>query len=134
MIQGTQLLAKSISDSIHSNEYDYRNYCGRAYYTTFHSMIEYLDNEHGYRYASQNNKSYTNMGSHERLLQFMLDHINIPSTNYHKDYKRLIIRLKTLRAQRVHADYFLDKPMTDIDSRQAKTQLEGILNLLASPV
>lgn len=130
MLHGTKSLADALDNNTGSTEYDYRNYCGRAYYTAYHLVTERLDSEHGYFLVSTTNSSYTNMGTHKRLTEFLLDHINIPSTNYHKDYKRLVLRLKNLTSKRVHADYNLDKAIEDVDYHQAKTQLNGIAKLV----
>lgn len=130
MCQGTEKIAAELNSNTNINEYNYRNYCGRAYYTAYHLVTENLDSKHNYLTVSTSNTSYTNMGTHKRLTEFLLDHINIPSTNYHKDYKRLVLRLKSLTGLRVHADYKLYKPMDAADFRQAKTQLDGILKLI----
>lgn len=130
MLHGTEILADALDKNASPSEYDYRNYCGRAYYTAYHLVTERLDKDHGYLVISTTNSSYTNKGTHKRLTDFLLDHINIPSTNYHKDYKRLVLRLKNLTSKRVHADYHLDKPMKDVDYHQAKTQLDGIAKLV----
>lgn len=129
LVMGTKQLSDSI-DGGQINEYNYRNYCGRAYYTVYHNIIAHLDAKHDYSHISQTNASYTNMGVHKRLIQFLLDYINIPSHNSNRTYKALYYRLKELKKIRVMADYHLTTPVTNIQYEQAKQQLVGVLKEL----
>lgn len=132
MIQGTEALANTIDSKTDPKEYDYRNYSGRAYYTAYQLVLEFLDKEHNYIEVSVSNGSYTQMGTHKRLTQFLLDHVNIPSSNSNKDYQRLTLRLKDLINKRVHGDYIYDREMKEVDYHQTKTQLNGITKLITS--
>lgn len=132
MVRGTEALAHTIDSKANAEEYDYRNYSGRAYYTAYRLVLEFLDKEHNYVEVSVSNGSYTQMGTHKRLTQFLLDHVNIPNRNSHKDYQRLTLRLKALIGKRVHGDYIFDIEMNCIDYHQTKTQLDGIIKLIVS--
>lgn len=132
MIQGTEALANTIDSKNNPEEYDYRNYSGRAYYTAYRLVLEFLDREHNYIEVSVSNGSYTQMGTHKRLTQFLLDHVNIPNSNSNKDYRRLTLRLKDLIKKRVHGDYIFDREMKMVDYHQTKTQLNGIIKLIIS--
>lgn len=129
LVTGTKQLSNSIDDG-QISEYNHRNYCGRAYYTVYHNIIAHLDAKHDYSHISQTNASYTNMGVHKRLIQFLLDHTNIPNHNSNRAYKALCYRLKDLKKIRVMADYHLTTPITNTEYKQAKQQLAGVLKEL----
>lgn len=123
LLIGTNQLQNDI-DNVDTDEYKYRNYCGRAYYTAYHTLINHLNAHHDYNEIS-NQLPYINMGTHVRLLEFMQSKVHDERL-----YRSLVYRTNAMRGLRVKADYKLQDTFDQIDYQQAKQQLVGIISLI----
>ena len=124
---------KSISNDIELNtpasEFLYRNYCSRSYYAIFNFILLYLNENHDFDNVI-NNGSYSNIGSHKRVTEFISDLSEEYSNNKKKLYKSLVYRIKYLKQNRVTADYYFDNVVDQLMMKQSESQLKGIIDLV----
>lgn len=129
--QGVSSLSQVIDDVKPKSEFSYRTYCSKSYYTIYHQTKIFLNKKHNFNEIISNG-GYPNMGTHQIIMNFLNDHINIPSTNYNRDYKMLVYRLKSMRQSRVDSDYYLDVTVNNIVYEQSKKQYEKITDIIES--
>lgn len=128
LYEGTLNLAVNALNTS-STEYQRRLFCSRAYYTLYHKTINYLDVKHNYKQVVTTN-AYRNMGSHNQLTTFLDDHIHIPKTNTHREYKSLVYRLKAMKQLRVKADYHLESLVDENDCILAENQFHKTIEII----
>lgn len=128
---GVSSLAENIDSDSLTDEFAYRSYCSKAYYTVYHTAKDFLNNRHDFDNAISNG-AYNNMGTHKQLISFLDEHIHIPSFNYNREYRKLVYRLKAMRQHRIDADYYLDITVDKITYMQSKTQYEGLMKIIDS--
>lgn len=129
--QGVSSLAQAIDSIKPKSEFAYRNYCSKSYYTIYHQTKKLLNKKHNFDEVISNG-GYPNMGTHQIIMNFLNDHINIPSTNHNRDYKKLVYRLKAMRQYRVDSDYYLDVTINNIVYEQSKKQYENVTATIES--
>lgn len=129
--KGVNTLSENIDSNTLADEFSYRNYCSKAYYTVYHTTKVFLNSKHDFDKAISKG-AYNNMGTHQQLISFLDEHIHIPSFNYNREYRKLVYRLKTMRQHRVDADYHLDFDIDKITYNQSKTQYEGSIKIIDS--
>ena len=127
--QGVNSFGKVIDDVEPESEFAYRNYCGRSYYTVFHQTKKFLNEKHNFDEVIANG-AYHNMGTHQIIMNFLDEHIHIPSRYSNRDYKKLVYRLKAMRQNRVDSDYDLDINVNYVTYEQSKKQYECVLDLI----
>lgn len=104
-----------------TDEYNLRNYCGRAYYTAYHSVVEHL-NQH-YDYAKLSKSYYNKMGTHQRLIEFLANSDN-------PKHLKLSYLIKQMRDIRVKSDYKLEQTVIHQDYLMAQRGLVKVFSLL----
>lgn len=120
-----------ICDNDPKGEFEYRNYCSKSYYAVYHSVKYFVNDKHNFDQAVENG-AYNGMGTHQKIITFLDEHIHIPSFNHNREYKKLVYRLKTMRQYRVNSDYYLDVSVNKTTYIQSETQYEGVMNIINS--
>ncbi len=119
-LEGFETLQTEIEKTKEKTDYLYRLYCSRSYYAIYHFIIEQLDLTDNYKEITDQGE-YRNMGVHKRLEVFLRNKND-------RELRRVIYRIKDMKANRVKADYRIDMEMTSSDYQQSNNQYQNLKN------